>query len=213
MAPIRRSLPPRRPPLLPAAHLKPAEDRLWSAVPSTRRGSDHVLLPLWDDHRVRAQTRPSSAGSGSGIVGVHSTLYGLDPNTVYHYQLVAQNAGGTSAGVDQTFTTTSSEAAVLGHEGFVSPGGVVGVELGWFHGTTDCRGHVMMTANGTVIGQRDYSIAADSGGFQNMKLTPTGEHMLGSNGVWHLLPVSVTATSSTGQKLSYTIDLARWVWH
>jgi hypothetical protein len=159
------------------------------------------------------QSTPSSAGSGSGVVGVHSTLYGLSPNTLYHYQLVAQNAGGTSAGIDQTFTTTSSEAVVLGHEGFVSPGGVVGVELGCFHGTSDCKGHVTMTANGTVIGQRDYSIAADSGGFQNMKLTPTGEHMLGSNGVWHLLPVSVTATGSTGQKLSYTIDLARWVWH
>ena len=63
-------------------------------------------------------------------------INGLTADTIYHYQLVAQNAGGTSFGTDQTVTTTSSQAVVLGHEGFVSPGWVVGVELGCFHGTT-----------------------------------------------------------------------------
>ncbi len=159
------------------------------------------------------QTSPSSAGSGNGPVGVHATIYGLSANTTYHYQVVAQNAGGTSYGNDQTFTTTSSQAVILGREGFVSPGGVVGVELGCFHGTSDCAGHLTMSHNGTVIAQRDYRIASDSGGFQNMQLTSQGKQMLGSNGVWHLLAVTVTATSSTGQKLSYTVHLARWVWH
>lgn len=81
------------------------------------------------------QSSPSGAGAGTGSVGVHITIYGLNTNTTYHYQLVAQSSGGTSYGADQTFATTSSQAVVLGHEGFVSPGWVVGVELGCFHGT------------------------------------------------------------------------------
>jgi hypothetical protein len=159
------------------------------------------------------QSSPESAGSGTGPVGVHGDIYGLTADTVYHYQLVAQNAGGTSYGADQTLTTTSSEAVVLGHEGFVSPGAVVGVELGCFHGTSPCTGHLTMSHDGTVIGQRDYSIPADSGGFQNMVLTSTGQQMLGSNSTFNLLPVTVTATGSTGQTLSFVIHLARWVWH
>jgi phosphodiesterase/alkaline phosphatase D-like protein len=159
------------------------------------------------------QTSPAGAGAGTGSVGVHASLFGLAADTAYHYQLVAQSSGGTSSGTDQTFTTTSSQAVVLGHEGFVSPGWIVGVQIGCFHGTSSCTGHVTMSHNGTVIGQRDYSIAADSGGFQNMKLTSTGQKLLGSNSTFHLLPVTVTATSSTGQKLSFVIHLARWVWH
>jgi hypothetical protein len=100
---------------------------------------------------------------------------------------------------------------VLGHEGFVSPGGVVGVELGCFHGTSTCTGHLTMSHAGTVIGQRDYSIEADHLGFQNMELTQAGMQMLGSNSPFHLLPVTVTATGTTGQPLSFVIHLARWV--
>jgi phosphodiesterase/alkaline phosphatase D-like protein len=159
------------------------------------------------------QTSPADAGSGSGTVAVHQTISGLTGDTTYHYQLVATNAGGTSFGTDQTLTSTSSQAVVLGHEGFVSPGSVVGVELGCFHGTSRCTGHITMTHNGTTIAQRDYSIAADSGGFQNMTLNSTGKSDLGQNRTFHLLPVTVNVTASSGQKLSYVIHLARWVWH
>jgi hypothetical protein len=159
------------------------------------------------------QTSPASAGSGNGSVGVHATVFGLTSSAVYHYQLVAQSPGGTSFGNDQTFTTTSSQTVVLGHEGFVSPGSIIGVEIGCFHGTSTCTGHVTMTHNGAVIGQRDYSIAPDSGGFQNMALNQTGKNDLGQNGVFHLLAVTVNVAQSDGQKLSYVIHLARWVWH
>jgi hypothetical protein len=159
------------------------------------------------------QTTPSGAGSGTGPVAVHATLYGLSENTTYHYQLVAQSSAGTTSGTDETLTTSQSQAVVLGHEGFVSPGWVVGVELGCFHGTSTCTGHLTMSHNGAVIGQRDYSISADSGGFQNMVLNQTGQSDLGQNSMFHLLPVTVTATAKSGQTLSFVIHLARWVWH
>lgn len=164
------------------------------------------------------QTGPAHAGSGTGAVAVHATLDGLSPNTTYHYQLVATSSAGATNGADQTLTTassptTTSQTVVLGHEGFVSPGRIVGAEVGCFHGTTTCTGHLTMTNAGTVIAQRDYSIAPDSGGFQNMELNSTGVNDLKSNGVFHLLPVTLTAAQSGGQTASWVIHLARWVWH
>lgn len=107
----------------------------------------------------------------------------------------------------------TSQTVALGHEGFVSPGWIVGAEVGCFHGATTCNGHLTMSTNGTVIAQRDYSIAPDSGGFQNMELNAIGQKALGSNGVFHLLPVTVTAAQSGGQTASWVIHLARRVWH
>jgi hypothetical protein len=160
------------------------------------------------------QTSPASVGSGTTPVAVHRAITGLTASTTYHYQLVAKNATGTTSGSDEMFTTgTGSEAVVLGHEGFVSPGRIVGVQVGCFHGSTTCSGQLTMTHNGTVIAQRNYSIAPDSGGFQNMELSAFGRSLLDQNRVFHLLPVTVTAAGSNGQKLTFVIHLARWVWH
>jgi hypothetical protein len=162
------------------------------------------------------QTTPAGAGSGTGNVAVHAALDGLSPNTTYHYQLVATSSAGTSNGPDETFTTTTtttSQAVVLGHEGFVSPGWIVGAELGCFHGTSTCTGQLTMSHDGTVIAQRNYSLPPDSGGFQNMELNSSGQKAIATNGVFHLIPVTVTATQTGGQTVSWVIHLARWVWH
>lgn len=162
------------------------------------------------------QTTPAGAGSGTGNVAVHAAFDGLSPNTTYHYQLVATSSAGTSNGPDETFTTTTtttSQAVVLGHEGFVSPGWIVGAELGCFHGTGTCTGQLTMSHEGTVIAQRNYSLPPDSGGFQNMELNSSGQKAIASNGVFHLIPVTVTATQTGGQTVSWVIHLARWVWH
>jgi hypothetical protein len=44
-------------------------------------------------------------GSGMSPVAVSAALTGLSANTTYHFQIVATNPSGTSAGADQTFTT------------------------------------------------------------------------------------------------------------
>jgi hypothetical protein len=44
-------------------------------------------------------------GSGSGPVAVSAALESLSENATYHFRVVATNAGGTSFGGDQTFTT------------------------------------------------------------------------------------------------------------
>ena len=46
-------------------------------------------------------------GSGTSPVAVSAALSGLAQNTTYHFRIFAKNAGGASAGSDQTLTTTA----------------------------------------------------------------------------------------------------------
>ena len=48
---------------------------------------------------------PADAGSGNSPVAVSIQLTNLDPNTTYHYQLLASVGGGSLAGGDETVTT------------------------------------------------------------------------------------------------------------
>jgi hypothetical protein len=50
-------------------------------------------------------TASPSPVSGTTNTAVNSAISGLIPNTTYHYRVVGQNAGGTTNGQDQTFTT------------------------------------------------------------------------------------------------------------
>jgi hypothetical protein len=47
-------------------------------------------------------------GSGESAVAAVASLGNLSPNTTYHFRLSATNAGGTSTGSDQTFTTLTA---------------------------------------------------------------------------------------------------------
>lgn len=163
------------------------------------------------------QTAAGNAGSGNADVPASTSLSNLHTGTTYHYRLVAVNKGGTAIGRDQTFTTTSAPSAshvtFMGRMGFVSPGRWIGVEAGCMGGQTACTGHITMSHNGTVVGERDFSIAPETGGFQNIKLTTLGRQLLRQNSMFHLLPVDVTITTSNGQKITQVMRLARWVWH
>lgn len=53
------------------------------------------------------KTPLSAAGNGTGLSFVSAPLASLSPETTYHFQLVAENASGTTAGLDQTFTTSA----------------------------------------------------------------------------------------------------------
>lgn len=52
-----------------------------------------------------AATPTASAGAGSETVGVLATIEGLQPNTVYHFRLVASNTHGPTTGADESFST------------------------------------------------------------------------------------------------------------
>jgi hypothetical protein len=56
---------------------------------------------------------PTDPGSGESGIAEQVDLTGLAPGTTYHYRLVGANAGGTTNGLDQSFTTQSPPPAPL----------------------------------------------------------------------------------------------------
>lgn len=167
------------------------------------------------------ETPSENAGNGHSAVSVNAGISGLTPDTIYHYRLVAVSGSNTVLGSDATFRTgtgtpvlVQSHVAFIGREGFVSPGRVIGVEADCLGGTTRCTGHVEIRYGSHILGQRDFGIAPNTGGFQNIKISSYGEsELLRYNHVFHLLPVAVDIDTSTGQHASTTVHLARWVWH
>ncbi len=162
------------------------------------------------------QTPPQSAGSGSDPVGVNAEVTGLEPNTTYHFRLVATSAGGTTYGDDQTAVTSGaptsgSVVALIGRMGFVSPGNVIGVEIGCF-GPSQCAGTFKLTVGSTTIGSGTFKVAGGSGGFHNIQLNAAGQKDMKRNSVNHLLLAGVTITTSTGQTINGRLSLARWLW-
>jgi hypothetical protein len=59
-------------------------------------------------------TRSKSAGSGTRAVAVSTAISRLTPGTVYHYRVVASNAGGTTFGKDRRFKTAGKPPAPPG---------------------------------------------------------------------------------------------------
>jgi hypothetical protein len=51
-------------------------------------------------------------GAGTSPVEVSASVTGLAANTVYHFRIAATNAGGTSKGSDETFTTPANAPTV-----------------------------------------------------------------------------------------------------
>ena len=58
-----------------------------------------------------AEPPGDDGGSGNGPQSISTPLTGLQSDTTYHYRVIASNTGGTSTGLDHTFTTV---AAVTG---------------------------------------------------------------------------------------------------
>ena len=54
---------------------------------------------------------PANAGSGNGADLQAQQLKGLQPGTVYHYRVVAENGTGIATGDDQSFMTSTTPAA------------------------------------------------------------------------------------------------------
>jgi hypothetical protein len=56
---------------------------------------------------LKAPESPASAGSGVVWKGVSQSVTELEPETTYHYRLLATNSSGTVYGADHTFSTTA----------------------------------------------------------------------------------------------------------
>jgi hypothetical protein len=172
------------------------------------------------------QTPPQSAGSGTSDVAVRTVVGDLHANTTYHYRVVAKNSAGTIDGSDNTFTVSApvssgppppsvSQVAFLGHMGFVSGRYMAGLATGCFNGDMACIGRltIRVASNNRLIGQKNISIRARSGSFQNLRISRYGARLMFRHGSWRLLRVSAQITTSSGPSVSRVMTLARWIGH
>jgi DNA-binding beta-propeller fold protein YncE len=83
-----------------------------------------------------ASSTEEEAGAGSSSVPASFLLEGLEPNTTYHYRLVAGNSLGSSAGDDATFTTLPAAPIVDGRAPFAS---AITATTATLHGTINPR--------------------------------------------------------------------------
>jgi hypothetical protein len=66
-------------------------------------------------------TAAASIAKGKVAVTVVATVTGLEPNTTYHFRLVASNSDGTAHGTDVTFTTSADLTAPAPGDAGASP--------------------------------------------------------------------------------------------
>jgi hypothetical protein len=116
------------------------------------------------------KTPAKNIGSGTGTVNVPALVTGLAGSTTYHFRLVATNVTGTTAGADQTFTTTGRPFTTTGAAtgvtaasatltGTVDPNGH---STSWYfeYGTTTGYGTKTATPSaGSSVGARPVSVA------------------------------------------------------
>ncbi|MEP7014476.1 MAG: hypothetical protein ABI925_03465 [Verrucomicrobiota bacterium] len=92
----------------------------------------------WGTTAAYGQTTPNqNIGAGDTTLSLTANISGLQPNTVYHFRIVASNANGTSNGSDLAFTTVAAFPSVVTNtatnirstsatlNGTVSPNGIV----------------------------------------------------------------------------------------
>jgi hypothetical protein len=134
-------------------------------------------------------------GAGDSPVAVSAPVGSLRAGTIYHFRIVAINAGGASAGTDQTFTTATATPAVTTAPSTPAPTtttpvapletraascrtalasltvavwseGTAAVKLGWIEtGTDTCSGKLMLRAKVKDRNQRPKTMLIGTGSF------------------------------------------------
>jgi hypothetical protein len=145
-----------------------------------------------------------AADAGSGLAVATATLGSLSPETTYHYRVVATNAGGTTNGADQTFTTAAAAQPAPPSPPSSAPPAFAGVNLlstrlsfgGRFitlrlscpAGTVGrCSGRTTLTARrrassgpaaAVALGRAPFSIAAGGRSSVRLRVSRAGRRLL-----------------------------------
>jgi hypothetical protein len=165
---------------------------------------------------------PADIGDGTALEAVTAETEPLEPETAYHYRLVAVGPGGVSKGEDRTFTTGSAPIGKCPNEARRQEQGIAALLL------PDCMALEMVSppqkGGKAVTGQ---AVSADGDRVQFLSVaalddTPGG---LGAGGdpyiatrgssAWTTASTSPPVNIFSGQDgsahaLSYTPDLSRW---
>jgi LPXTG-site transpeptidase (sortase) family protein len=153
-------------------------------------------------------TATQSPVIGNTNTAVSAAITGLTPNTLYHYRVVGVNTGGTTNGLDGTFTTaslvpptvTTNPATGVATTGTTLNGTVnannFSTTVTFEYGLTNAYGSTVTATQSPVTGNTNTAVSAAITG-----LTP--------NTLYHYRVVGVSAGGTTnGGDLTFTTSLA-----
>ena len=96
-------------------------------------------------------------GSGTSPISASAAIGGLQPNTRYHFRLIAYSGSGKATGPNLTFTTKLGGVVRIAHgPAYLDKPFVAGVRLTCIHGRWGCRGAVKLSWKHRVIGQHRF---------------------------------------------------------
>jgi len=185
----------------------------------------------------KAPATAESAGSGTSPVSVGQALTGLEPNTYYHYRVIATDGTGTVQGADAVFKT--SPAALTGSELIAMPvnetfnGTTESMSrftsdwsaLGWATGSPTkgedtSAGWRPANAFPTEQGAYWHPVLTDTGGGVAALATVTGNPTISGRYLAVWIDMSTPGTTRNGYELRftettenasvYTARLSRW---
>lgn len=174
------------------------------------------------DYGVTTPCRPVTAGPGTDAVGVTGKAGGLEPETTYHYRIVASNAGGTSVGPDQTFVSAAASPDACPNAAIRAQQSPIARTL------PDCMAYEMVSPLDTQGQRAEPQAVSDDGtevlygsvgGFAGTpNLTALGISYLARRGDsgWGTLPLAPSATEfpylGFGRIVDWSADFDRTLW-
>jgi len=162
-------------------------------------------------------------GSGSTAVAVSASLTGLTANTTYHFRVLATSAGGTSEGLDASFTTLPSAPTVATGvassiastttivNATVNPNGGLGTECKFEYGPTTSYGETVSCTSAPGSGGTAVAVSASLTGLTakspyhfRVVATNAGGTSEGSDASFTTLPNAPTAVTAVASELTQT---------
>ncbi len=163
-------------------------------------------------------------GGGDSAVTVSAQVTGLTPNTTYHFRILATNPGGTSDGVDHSFTTqvlpppsvatgaaSSIAQSTATLNATVNPNGGEVSECRFEYGTSTSYGSSVACAALPGSGESPVAVSAPITGLVTsttyhfrVVATSIGGTSRGSDGTFSTLPSAPTVTTGAASSVTQT---------
>ena len=135
----------------PAADVEVAGATLSGTVnPEGQETTYRLEYGLTTSYGSEAPAGSEAIGSGADELEVSQTVTGLEPDTTYHFRLVADNETGETPGEDQSFTTEAASPPVV----LTEAASAIGITTATLNGSVDPEGSATtyQFAYGTTTG-------------------------------------------------------------
>jgi len=122
----------------------------------------HVVVNFGLTAGYGSSTPPQDLGAGNTAASLTAALSGLQPNTTYHFDVVATNADGQTTTRDGVFTTLPPLTASIAQASTQGPALRLTIACGGGFGPGTCTGQIALTARSAGKHRHSVKVAVGS---------------------------------------------------